>query len=51
MNTQEQIQAIIRYQQHLFRLGRTLSLEQAAQEWISRFARLWREHHEERSTV
>ena len=44
MHTREQIQAIRRYQSHLRRKGRVLSEEQAAREWIERYAALWRQH-------
>lgn len=46
MNTAEQITAILRYHRRLGRLGRMMSLEQAAAEWIGRFAKLWREHQD-----
>ena len=43
-----QAACIRRYQQHLQRLGRPASLETAAREWVGRYARLWRQHHQAR---
>jgi hypothetical protein len=40
-----QAQCIRRFRNHLHRIGRAVTLEDAACIWISRYARLWREHH------
>ena len=39
---------IRRYHKHLQRIGRAATLETAAREWVCRYARLWRQHHESR---
>ena len=45
-----QAACIRRYQQHLQRLGRHSTLESAAREWVGRYARLWRQHHQSRQS-
>ena len=44
MDNSEQIKAIARYHQHRMRNGLNGDFELVAREWISRYARLWRQH-------
>ncbi len=51
MNAREQILAVLRYHRHTLLQGRALTLEQAACEWIRRYASLWREHLDRRQSA
>ena len=41
-----QARSIRRYQSHLWRVGKEVSIEQAARCWITKYAALWRHHRE-----
>ena len=50
MGNMLQARTIRRYQRHLWRHGRGVSLDEAARLWIARYAHLWRHRFEQRKS-
>ena len=48
MGNMLQARMIRRYQRHLWRNGKAVSLDEAARLWIARYAHLWRSRFDQR---